>query len=236
MKKKKLILIFFLLVIIQIPILIFLTNTKAAAFNLEFQKKEFSKYDPPVEDRIEIASNLLFYLRTRNADKSHITAFTKDEKAHLIEVKLLMHAFIEISYVSLTLLIASLLIILVLDKKKVLKQFSLSAILGGFLTLFCSLIFYLIVMLNFDTAFTKFHHIFFKLGNWKFPPDYMLVQLYPAQFWTDIISKIINNVLITTLIVIILGVLLFLLYLYKEKKTVKFFKSKEGIMYKIKNF
>ncbi len=107
--------------------------------------------------------------------------------------------------------------------------------IGGILTLFLSLIFYLIIMKDFDVAFTKFHHIFFRLGNWQFPPDYMLVQLYPAQFWTDIISKIINNVLITTIIVIILGILLFWLYLYKEKKAVKFFRSKEGIIYKIKN-
>jgi len=207
MKSKKIfLLIFFLLAVIQIPIILFLGNTKAAAFDLDFQEKEFAKYDPPFEDRLEIASDLLFYLRVRNA-----------------------------LYVSTTIFIASILILLILDKKKAIKKIGLSAVLGGFLTSILSLIFYLIVMIDFDVAFTKFHHIFFKLGNWQFPPDYMLVQLYPAQFWTDIIDKIITNVIITTIIVIILGILLFGLYLYKEKKAVKFFRSKEGIIYKIKN-
>ena len=147
-----------------------------------------------------------------------------------------MNVFLEILYISLTLLIASLLILSILDKRKALKRISLSAVLGGILTLLLSMIFYLIIMADFNKAFTKFHHFFFKLGNWQFPPEYMLVRLFPPRFWTDIISKIMTNVLITAIIVIILGILLFLLYLYKEKKAVKFFRSKEGIMYKITHY
>ena len=106
MKKKKLfLLIFLLLAIIQLPIILFLVNIKAAAFDLDFQKKEFNKYNPPIEDRLEIANDLLFYLRIRNADRSYIMSFTKEEKAHLIEVKLLMHSFFDILYISIILLI-----------------------------------------------------------------------------------------------------------------------------------
>ncbi|MBW2982495.1 DUF1461 domain-containing protein [Candidatus Woesearchaeota archaeon] len=236
MKTKNFLLVLFVILIIQIPIIIFLGNTKSAAFNLEFQEKEFAKYDPKIENRLEIANNLLFYLKTRNADKSYILSFTKEEKAHLIEVKLLMHTFLEILYISIVLLIASILLISISDKKKMLKRLSLSAVGGGILTLLLSLIFHLIVRTDFSAAWTKFHHIFFRLGNWQFPSDYLLIQLYPSQFWIDIINKIVANVLITTAIVIIFGILMFWLYLYKEKKTAKFFKSKEGIIYKIKNY
>lgn len=234
-KSKVFLWILFIIAITQIPVIIFLGNAKSAAFNLEFQKKEFAKYDPKVEGRLEIANDLLFYLRTRNADKKYILPFTKEEKAHLVEVKLLMHTFIEILYISTVLLISSLLILSILDKKKMLKRLSFSAILGGILTFLYSLIFNLIVRSDFDTAWRKFHHIFFRLGNWQFPADYLLIQLYPAQFWIDMINKIVNNVFITTTIVIVFGILLFLLYLYKEKKGMKFFRSKEGIIYKIKN-
>jgi len=236
MKKEKIFLWILLIIIItQIPIIIFLGNAKSSAFDLEFQEKEFNKYDPKIEDRLEIANDLTFYLSTRNADKSYIAAFTKEEKAHLIEVKLLMHSFIEMLYISAVLLIASVLIISILDKKRMLKRISFSAVLGGILTLLYSLIFHLIVRSDFSSAWTRFHHIFFRMGNWQFPSDYLLVQLYPSQFWIDIINKIISKVLTTTVIVIVFGVLLFLLYLYKEKKATKFFRSKEGIIYKIKN-
>ena len=234
--KKLLLLVFLLLAVIQIPVIIFLANIKAAAFDLEFQEKEFAEYNPEIENRLEIADNLLFYLRVRNADRSYIAPFSKSEKAHLIEVKILMHRFLNIMYASITILAASILVISIMDRKKALKRMSFSAILGGLLTLYFSISFYLIVMTDFNKAFTKFHHIFFRLGNWQFPPDYMLVQLYPAQFWTDIIAKIITNVLITTALVALLGILLFWLYLYKEKKAVKFLKSREGIMYKITNY
>ena len=234
--KKRIFLILLLLAVLQFPIVIFFANTKALAFDQSFHEKEFSRYNPNVEDRSAITGNLIFYLRYRNADRSYITAFTKEEKAHLIEVKILMHRFLNMMYISMTLLIASVLILSVMDKKRALKRIAASSVLGGCFTLFCSLIFYLIVITDFDAAFTKFHHIFFRLGNWQFPPEYLLVTLYPAQFWTDIISRIMSNVLITTAFVIILGILLFWLYLYKEKKATKFFRNKEGIIYKIKNY
>jgi integral membrane protein (TIGR01906 family) len=236
MKTKTILLILLLIIIIQFPVIIFLANAKAAAFDLEFHEKEFEKYEPEIENRLAVANDLLFYLKVRHADKSYILPFTKEEKAHLIEVKILMHRFLNISYASITLLAASILIILIFDRKKALKRISFSAVGGGILTLLCSLIFHLIVSADFDAAWTKFHHIFFRLGNWQFPPDYMLVQLYPAQFWIDIINRIAANVLIAAATAVISGILLFWLYLYKEKKMIKFFKSREGIIYKIINY
>ena len=37
--------------------------------------------------------------------------------------------------------------------------------------------------LFFDLAFEAFHRIFFPGGNWAFPPDSLLIKLYPYAFW-----------------------------------------------------
>lgn len=43
----------------------------------------------------------------------------------------------------------------------------------------------LFAVLAWETAFNLFHQILFAPGTWSFPPDSMLVQLYPPAFWFD---------------------------------------------------
>jgi integral membrane protein (TIGR01906 family) len=234
-KIKIFIWIFFVLVILQFPIIIFLGNMRSAAFDMDFYKAEFRKYDPDVENRINITENLLFYLKEPKADRDYIEPFTRSEEGHLFEVKILLHNFFRLFYVSVVLLLASFFIILVLDQKNILKKTGLSLVSGGLLTALFSYIFYKIIMLDFNLSFTKFHHIFFRLGNWQFPPEYILVTLFPGQFWIDIISKIIRGIVNTTVLTVLVGVLLLLIYFYKESKGIKFLKSGEGILFKIKN-
>jgi hypothetical protein len=37
--------------------------------------------------------------------------------------------------------------------------------------------------LDFDALFTWFHGLFFAEGTWLFPPDSLLIQLFPLPFW-----------------------------------------------------
>lgn len=37
----------------------------------------------------------------------------------------------------------------------------------------------------FEPFFIAFHKIFFPQGNWSFPTDSILIQLYPEQFWVN---------------------------------------------------
>jgi integral membrane protein (TIGR01906 family) len=226
--------IFFILAIVQFPIITFIGSLRSAAFDIHFYEAEFNKYNPDVENRMEITEDLLFYLKEPKANKDYIRPFTISEGKHLVEVKVLMHTFFKIFYISIILLIASLLILLLLDKR-VIKKVGLALVSGGLLTALLSFIFSKIIMIDFTAAFNKFHHIFFRLGNWQFPPDYMLVTLFPAQFWVDIIYKIIRSVVNTMVILVVLGALVLILYYYLESKEVKFLKSKEGILFKIKN-
>lgn len=40
-------------------------------------------------------------------------------------------------------------------------------------------------LLAFNTAFKKFHRIFFHDGTWTFPVSSTLIRLYPQRFWID---------------------------------------------------
>jgi integral membrane protein (TIGR01906 family) len=43
----------------------------------------------------------------------------------------------------------------------------------------------LFAALAWESAFTLFHQVAFPGGNWSFPPDSTMIQLYPPEFWFD---------------------------------------------------
>ena len=62
MNKKALTWILIVLITLQFPLTIFLANAKLTAFDIDFYKQEFAKYNPDVENSIEITENLIYYL------------------------------------------------------------------------------------------------------------------------------------------------------------------------------
>jgi hypothetical protein len=38
---------------------------------------------------------------------------------------------------------------------------------------------------DFDLLFAQFHGLFFEPGTWVFPPDALLIQVFPLRFWTS---------------------------------------------------
>lgn len=43
----------------------------------------------------------------------------------------------------------------------------------------------LVGLSNFDSFFTWFHSLFFAAGTWTFPPDALLIRVFPLAFWTS---------------------------------------------------
>lgn len=60
-----------------------------------------------------------------------------------------------------------------------------SLVMGSALT--CATMFSVLAfaLLAFNTAFKKFHRIFFHDGTWTFPVSSTLIRLYPQRFWID---------------------------------------------------
>ena len=217
-KKHKKIIIWalFILLIINVSVVICLSNFRYLAFNEGFYLNEYKKYDPDVANKEIITKNLLIYLRYKRAGPEYLTSFRNDEIDHMAEVRTLIHKFLLALDISIVLLIISVLGLIYIEKNKSIKRIGKSLISGGILTLIAMLILHIIVRIDFDKAWAKFHHIFFRLGNWSFPPEYNLVILFPSEFWIDIINKLVLMILISAGIIILAGILL--IYINKMRR------------------
>jgi integral membrane protein (TIGR01906 family) len=54
---------------------------------------------------------------------------------------------------------------------------------GGALTLTFIVVAAAASVFSFEQAFTAFHDLFFKPGTWMFPPDSLLIEVFPEPFW-----------------------------------------------------
>ena len=59
----------------------------------------------------------------------------------------------------------------------------------------------LYILLNFDSFFTRFHHLFFEGDTWLFRQDDTLIRLFPTDFWFDA-AAVIAGLTVVELIVV----------------------------------
>ena len=103
--------------------------------------------------------------------------FGADEAAHMRDVRVVFWGF-------MVLAIASAGLILWRVARHGHEARTWRAISRGGLALVVALIVAgVFAALAFDVAFELFHRIFFPGGNWAFPADSLLIQLYPYAFW-----------------------------------------------------
>lgn len=106
--------------------------------------------------------------------------FNAQEQAHLVDVKQVIQ---DLGYGMFVVLVVFLFLLSRADASFVFSR-------GFFILLALSM---LLVVLPFDAVFTAFHSLAFPQGNWVFPSDSTLIQLYPfsffQQFFTEIVLK-----------------------------------------------
>jgi len=214
--KKRLSLSIIILLILDIPFILYLFSLKSVAFDENFYKKEFLKYDVysefPDEDIDQINSDLLYYLKYDQTDEYvNIDLFNEKEKEHLIDVKNLMQKFLIFLNVIAVLLIILIFSLSFIDKKKLIKNLSLVFIWGGIITFADALCFGLLIKINFKGMFNLFHKMFFKAGTWLFDSNESLVRIYQERIFYDITFNIAVKTFILAFILILIG------FLYNEK-------------------
>ena len=200
--------------ILLLPGFVFLANFKAVAFDIDFYEKEFSKYDTGIENEMEITSDLLYFLEQSENDEKYVAAFEKNEIRHLVDVKRVIHRFLLAFNVIGILLFILLVFVFLKDNANLIKNLGISFSLGGIFTL---LICFILAgfLRNFELMFLKFHELFFA-GNWMFSDGFLLIKLFPQQFWVDISHKILINVIVSANILIVAGVLMVIYVRYKK--------------------
>ncbi len=182
---------------------VFLFSFRSNMFDIDIYEKEFDNYDPPVENRLQIAQRLLLFLQGKDAD---ISSFSEKERSHIEDVRRLVRKGNYILIGSLAFFITSLVYIYHLSKKNFLKNLSNILFTAGalaYLKLAASFVLYL----SFGSSFSLFHRIFFT-GNWQFPSHSLLITLFPQQFFSGMFIKIMVDIFTYTNIIILAGILI----------------------------
>ncbi len=122
--------------------------------------------------------------------------YTPNEIDHLQDVKQIT-SNITFAFYSLMTVLISLIILLVYLTKKTLKvkekaQTLILSIVSkiSMLSIILGLLFTLIIIINFNLAFTYFHYLLFPQGNWQFPYDSQLITTFPEAFFNTITIRI----------------------------------------------
>jgi len=105
------------------------------------------------------------------------SAFAPDEGAHMRDVRVVFWGFMVLAIASLGLIVWR--VARHGGEARTWKSISR----GGIALAVALLVGGVIAFVAFESAFELFHRIFFPGGNWAFPADSALIQLYPYAFW-----------------------------------------------------
>ena len=168
-----------------IPLFILLFSVNFFIFNEDVYNSEY-------EDEV---SNLLDYFKYGELDEEK---YTGEEVIHLYDVRKLIQASLAVMF-----FLAFVIIITMLRESREVIRYGLirGGVFGVVLTLVASL-----VLLNFTSAFTKFHELLFTNDYWMLASDTLLIQMFPESFFYGAVVHIVLYSIIFSLVSIVLGV------------------------------
>jgi len=200
-----------ILLILFLPCLLILASFYSLLYNEKFYKEQFQKNK--VYEKLPNADvtlkNLMSYFKWKPVKLN----FTQKEKAHLLDVKILLGKTLILFFSSLIIFIISMLFLL--ESKKT-KELFYALLFGSILTL---IIVFSVLLVNFDFLFIKFHQVFFPKGNWIFPSKSKLIILFPQSFFYEALKRIFIGSSIIALFILIFSRIM--LYSYKIVKHIK---------------
>ena len=208
--KNLTLLIVSVVMILLVPVIFYGYAFNSAAFNREFYKKEFLEYgvynNLPNYDIDNTNNEVLNYLQTgKNSSLIENNFFNGREKAHLLDVKNLVHKALNIYYISIILFLilsVSLVFLLDFDPKAILQRFLLVLFFGSILALAAAFLLFALSKTDFDFAFGMLHETFFPVGTYTFNPEFeKIVVLYPKSLFSDAFANIISETIFSSAIV-----------------------------------
>ena len=187
--------IIIIVLIISFVFSLYLASTEYLIHNKDFYEKEFTKHN--IYDRVynadEISEKLIGFFKEEN---NLPLSFNEKEKSHLEDVKKLIDNGKGL-LVFLSLL--NIILISIILSNDNLKKILISS---GVFAIILPIPF---LLFSFSNIFTKFHLILFPQGNFQFPLDSLLIQLFPQEFFYDSLINIVLNSSIFAIILILMG-------------------------------
>jgi integral membrane protein (TIGR01906 family) len=191
--KIKFLQIFFVLIFVSS---LYLASAKSVIYNESFYSQEFDKFNTydKISNADEISDSIIDFFQ----DKEELyNQFNEKETSHMNDVKILINKANNLLFIFSIILIVIFSVLLFYNKN--VNKLIISAGIIGLLLPIPFLLF------DFSNLFTKFHLIFFPQGNWQFPLESLLIQLFPKQFFYDAVILIVLKTSIFSILLIILG-------------------------------
>lgn len=196
------------LITLAIPFLLLAASVRLLLshefLRLEYQRPGFpaDPYGFTAQDRLEYGMHAIDYLFqagdnsslatlqierqncwTTTADAAHCLLFTSNELRHLEDVKRIITAIFILAVICIMSLIAALLA--AKSRPPLRRQVRAGLQRGACLTLAAIAMMAVVAAAAWDSAFDRFHEIFFAPGTWRFPFSDSLIRLYPEQLFID---------------------------------------------------
>jgi integral membrane protein (TIGR01906 family) len=222
---KKISLVFIVLFIVVIPIILLLTDVQLVAYDQDYYKEEYEKYNVPanidmsMDNLMDSTEKLLLYLENKRDDLNFKGSFIKGEeeffsqrdKQHMVDVKGL---FVKGLYFRNISFVYALIILFLLFWKKSpelqLRRLARYGIAIAAVGIVPVLLIVVLMSIDFYKYFTIFHEIFFTNDLWLLDPGVdRLVNIFPQDFFTDMAFRI-SYLYIAEMAVILVGSILVL--------------------------
>ena len=203
--------------------IVFITSFQVAMYgDMDWYRRAYERYDVlsqvdmTMDDLMFVTEEMMEYLINNREELVVYTTiggeykdfFGPQERFHMWEVQVLFLGGLELRYISIIILLASLVVLLwtKANLKRILPR-SFWITLGGFTatTITLALIFYF----NFSRAFVIFHEIFFDNDYWIFNPRYSyMIRVLPERLFYDMIMRVLGIFGISVLILLAISILL----------------------------
>ncbi len=142
------------------------------------------------------SQDVIAYAKGDESEMQYAYYFMPEELSHLADVRALMSASFALMYFLAAIIAASIVGIFVISRKAATFIFALRRIFfwSGIATV-ALIVLILAASLGFDFAFTVFHKLLFRSGQWQFQENSLLVNL----FTTDFFAKMTRDILLGSL-------------------------------------
>ena len=170
----------------------------SSSTNVALDKTFYSKQGFPYP------SEVVDYFSGKSSDLK-IPNLNSDELSHMSDVKSLING-LRASYFILLIVYTTLIISILLISKNIIEILENLLYKGG---IFANLIFIILILttlLSFTTSFETFHQIFFPQGNWMFPANSYLIQIFPESFFVEGFKQIMASSFIVGLMILVAGI------------------------------
>lgn len=198
--------IFAVLLILSAPITLLLTGVQLVAFDRDYYRAEYVKYNIPeyigmsMDNLMDSTEKLLSYLENKRDDLDFKASFAKGEqeffsqrdKQHMVDVKGLFVKGRIIRNFSFFYIVIFILLLFwkrpFVDQLRKLTRFGIAIAAAGIAPV---LIIVVLMNIDFYKYFTVFHEIFFTNDLWLLDPATdRLVNIFPQDFFTDMAFSI----------------------------------------------